>query len=213
MRVPKVKGLLKAQSCMSQGDVAGHEGAEGIRIECRKGDGPRHEGEHSDTKLACLQGDVLNHGGAKGKEDAEGDGPRHEGAHDDTKLACLQGNVLRHGVRKAKRMPKARRCRRRHKVCMLQGNVLGHEECRRQMAKGVPKALDKMPKGTGAEGSKLAWRKAVCLDMRLSKAQSLHVKKISDGHETWQGAEGKKCKCASPSSWQARSWVNTWKLW
>ncbi|CAL2254574.1 unnamed protein product [Prunus armeniaca] len=59
-RVPKVKWLPKAQGCMSQGEVARHEGSEGY------------------TKLACLQGNVLRHGGAEGKRDAEGD----------TKLAC-----------------------------------------------------------------------------------------------------------------------------
>ncbi|CAL8083737.1 unnamed protein product [Prunus armeniaca] len=72
--VPKVKGLPKAQSCISQGN------------------GPRHEGGEGDTKLACLQDNVLRYGGVEG----------------DTKVACRKAIWL------GTRVPKATRDVARH---------------------------------------------------------------------------------------------------
>ncbi|KAL6271366.1 hypothetical protein ACE6H2_028277 [Prunus campanulata] len=52
------------------------------------------------------------------------------GAKGDTKLACCKAICLGTGVPKVKGLgtgvPKAKGSRRRHKACMLQGNVLRH---------------------------------------------------------------------------------------
>ncbi|KAH0973980.1 hypothetical protein GBA52_015879 [Prunus armeniaca] len=86
---------------MSQGDVLRHGGAEG------------------DTKLACLQGDVLGTGVLKAKGMpkghkacmSQGDGPRHEGAECDTKLACRKAMGLGTRVPNATQSLRvARRC-------------------------------------------------------------------------------------------------------
>ncbi|CAB4286718.1 unnamed protein product [Prunus armeniaca] len=44
----------------------------------------------------------------------------HEGAKGDTKLACRKAMCLGMWV------PKVKECRRRHRACMLQGNVVRH---------------------------------------------------------------------------------------
>ncbi|CAL8077937.1 unnamed protein product [Prunus armeniaca] len=49
-----------------------------------QGDGPRHECAEGDTKLSCLQGDVLRHGGAEDEWDAKCD----------TKFACRKAMWL-----------------------------------------------------------------------------------------------------------------------
>ncbi|CAL2245997.1 unnamed protein product [Prunus armeniaca] len=66
-----------------------------------QGDGPRHEGAEGDTKLACLQGDVLGTGVPKATRSLHSDVARHEGAKGDTKLACRKTMWLGTEVPKA----------------------------------------------------------------------------------------------------------------
>ena len=65
-RVPKVKGLPKGQSCMSQGNVVGHEGAEGTKLACCKAMWPRHKGAKG-IRLACCKTMELGTGVPKAK--------------------------------------------------------------------------------------------------------------------------------------------------
>ncbi|CAL2246195.1 unnamed protein product [Prunus armeniaca] len=68
----------------------------------------RHEGDVGDTKLTCLQGDVLRHAGAEGIKLAcrKMMCPGMRDADSDTKLACCKAIWLGTAVPKAKGMPK-----------------------------------------------------------------------------------------------------------
>ncbi|CAL8165638.1 unnamed protein product [Prunus armeniaca] len=151
---------------MSQGNVAGHDGAGG------------------NTKLACCKALWLSMKVPKATQSLhvarqcgrarwcrrqhkarmlQGIVARHRGAEGNTKLACRKAMWLSMKVPQAtqslhvaRQCGRARWCRRQHKARMLQGIVARHR---------------------GAEGNtKLACRKAMWLSMKVPQAtQSLHV--------------------------------------
>ncbi|KAL6273769.1 hypothetical protein ACE6H2_024461 [Prunus campanulata] len=86
-----------------------------------------------------------------------------------TKLVCYKAMCLGTGV------PKVKGCHRRHKACMLQGNVLRHGGAE---GEGMPNAIQSLhvARHGGAEGigdaesnTKLACCKVMWLGMRVPK--------------------------------------------
>ncbi|CAL2278340.1 unnamed protein product [Prunus armeniaca] len=179
----KCRGLHKA--CVSQSDVARHDGAKGnTKLACRKAlwlgtkvlkatqslRVARQCGwERRCRRLhkACVsQSDVARHDGAKGNTKLacrKSDVARHDDAKGNTKLTCCKAmwlgtKVLKatQSLRVARRCGWVRRCRRLHKACVSQSDVARHDN-----AKG---------------NTKLACRKVMWLGTKVPKAtQSLRV--------------------------------------
>ncbi|KAI5344009.1 hypothetical protein L3X38_011886 [Prunus dulcis] len=93
--------LLRVMTCgnasLAKGDVAGHQGAEGIRIACRKAMGLGTRASKVTQSLHFCKAMCLDTGVPKVTQGMA----RHEGAKGDTKLACLKAMWLGTGVQKA----------------------------------------------------------------------------------------------------------------